>query len=509
VARAGVGALVGLNAEFGGVTQELPLCSQRTLLPTSPPRHHQVNEHSVDVRLTQGFRASFVEPLAQVGARAAAAYGTAGPGAAPLLASCPDCSCVVVEHTEGAATGPDGRPLPATSDCWVDEPSERTDSLVSAVGRAASAAAAGAFEDLRSSPSGSTTTGSGPPTVVSCDSATCAAAGAWGAPVAVAARVEEASDCEREAAAGGADALTSGSDVDQTPERSKHRQAAAAAVAVGEGAGAAPAGALIKQQPASSEQQLQLLLQQQVLHAHQRRSRHHPEIQLTSQQQQQLVQQQQERHRDGRRNPLDAAVLASPSGLTALCLERPLHPPRCEWELDPRKVLVGRRLAVGGFAEVFIGKYEVGQRGGVGVGVGVGCSWGRVGVACWKMGTRQELGAFRRSSCPKRQCVPPHSLPPPIPPTGHRRRGQAPPRARRRHCGALCRRGGDAGARAAPQPDPLHRVLHDAGALHRAGGSGAWAGGGWVSGACESIAFSRFEHFGCTWSRPTGELPNP
>jgi len=34
---------------------------------------------------------------------------------------------------------------------------------------------------------------------------------------------------------------------------------------------------------------------------------------------------------------------------------------RCEWELDPRKVLVGRRLAVGGFAEVFLGKYEVRQ----------------------------------------------------------------------------------------------------------------------------------------------------
>ncbi|WIA13712.1 hypothetical protein OEZ85_007265 [Tetradesmus obliquus] len=32
--------------------------------------------------------------------------------------------------------------------------------------------------------------------------------------------------------------------------------------------------------------------------------------------------------------------------------------PRCEWELDPRQVLVGRRLAVGGFAEVFLGKYE-------------------------------------------------------------------------------------------------------------------------------------------------------
>jgi glycerate kinase len=36
--------------------------------------------------------------------------------------------------------------------------------------------------------------------------------------------------------------------------------------------------------------------------------------------------------------------------------------PRCEWELDPRKVLVGRRLAVGGFAEVFLGKYEVSVR---------------------------------------------------------------------------------------------------------------------------------------------------
>jgi hypothetical protein len=45
---------------------------------------------------------------------------------------------------------------------------------------------------------------------------------------------------------------------------------------------------------------------------------------------------------------------------------------RCEWELDPRKVLVGRRLAVGGFAEVFLGKYEV--------------SWG------WQGGDRAALG---------------------------------------------------------------------------------------------------------------------
>jgi hypothetical protein len=35
--------------------------------------------------------------------------------------------------------------------------------------------------------------------------------------------------------------------------------------------------------------------------------------------------------------------------------------PRCEWELDPSKVLIGRRLAVGGFAEVFLGKYEVSE----------------------------------------------------------------------------------------------------------------------------------------------------
>jgi hypothetical protein len=29
------------------------------------------------------------------------------------------------------------------------------------------------------------------------------------------------------------------------------------------------------------------------------------------------------------------------------------------WEMDPHKVLLGHRLAVGGFAEVFVGKYEV------------------------------------------------------------------------------------------------------------------------------------------------------
>lgn len=32
--------------------------------------------------------------------------------------------------------------------------------------------------------------------------------------------------------------------------------------------------------------------------------------------------------------------------------------PRSEWELDPSKIIIGRRLAVGGFGEVFVAKYE-------------------------------------------------------------------------------------------------------------------------------------------------------
>ena len=29
------------------------------------------------------------------------------------------------------------------------------------------------------------------------------------------------------------------------------------------------------------------------------------------------------------------------------------------WEVDPNQVIMGDRIAIGGFAEVFIGKYEV------------------------------------------------------------------------------------------------------------------------------------------------------
>lgn len=60
--------------------------------------------------------------------------------------------------------------------------------------------------------------------------------------------------------------------------------------------------------------------------------------------------------------------------------------PRCEWELDPRQVLVGRRLAVGGFAEVFLGKYEVSERL-------AGCCTGLCTQAL------QDFGAVRFSLC--------------------------------------------------------------------------------------------------------------
>jgi hypothetical protein len=318
--------------------------------PTHQPSPHQVNDHAVDVRLTQGFRASFTEPLTQVGARAAAAYGAAAaPGAAaPLLASCPACSCTVVEHTgEEAAAAPDGRPLPATADCWVDEPSDRSASDSSAAVRLASVVTAASEEAGRARG-----VGGGASSMISLDSSCCE--GAPGCAVAAAARVEEASS-EGEPD-GGSDAARSGSDVERGAEGRRR---------------AAPQSG----QPPEQQQQQQQQQQLELPRPHPRRSRHHPEIQLTSQLlqdqrrlHQQHQQQQLERQRAGGAplGPLDAAIVASPAGLTALSIGRPLHAPRCEWELDPRKVLVGRRLAVGGFAEVFIGKYEVSPHSKIG-----------------------------------------------------------------------------------------------------------------------------------------------
>ena len=67
----------------------------------------------------------------------------------------------------------------------------------------------------------------------------------------------------------------------------------------------------------------------------------------------QLEQKQQQREGQGVAGHLSTAPQQQEGQVGAVFSKR------CEWELDPRKVLVGRRLAVGGFAEVFLGKYEV------------------------------------------------------------------------------------------------------------------------------------------------------
>ena len=45
------------------------------------------------------------------------------------------------------------------------------------------------------------------------------------------------------------------------------------------------------------------------------------------------------------------ALSSAPSSTAGMDLRR--------WEVDPKHVILGERLAVGGFAEVFVGKYEV------------------------------------------------------------------------------------------------------------------------------------------------------
>lgn len=51
------------------------------------------------------------------------------------------------------------------------------------------------------------------------------------------------------------------------------------------------------------------------------------------------------------------------------CVEQPstvsssLTPWRgSQWQLDPEQIKIGKRIAVGGFAEVFLGKYQVGSK---------------------------------------------------------------------------------------------------------------------------------------------------
>lgn len=50
----------------------------------------------------------------------------------------------------------------------------------------------------------------------------------------------------------------------------------------------------------------------------------------------------------------DLTFLSGDLGKTGSFLE-----PKCPWEIDPVDVKLGRRIAVGGFAEVFIGNYQV------------------------------------------------------------------------------------------------------------------------------------------------------
>ncbi|GMH35293.1 hypothetical protein BSKO_03161 [Bryopsis sp. KO-2023] len=57
--------------------------------------------------------------------------------------------------------------------------------------------------------------------------------------------------------------------------------------------------------------------------------------------------------REGSREPAGCDVVPS-SGERLISARLPSSP----WELDPRQITVGHRIAVGGFAEVFVGKYE-------------------------------------------------------------------------------------------------------------------------------------------------------
>lgn len=63
------------------------------------------------------------------------------------------------------------------------------------------------------------------------------------------------------------------------------------------------------------------------------------------------------------------ALSSAPSGTAGMDLRR--------WEVDPKHVILGERLAVGGFAEVFVGKYEVRRKYRLGLALrSHASSWG-------------------------------------------------------------------------------------------------------------------------------------
>lgn len=291
----------------------------------------------MDVRVTQGYRASFAEPLSVVGARAGIAYQLSATDAPS-----DGCSCTVTEHTDdGGTTGLDGSGLPSTSECQVDEPGERGSSAVSCGCRQQprvqhGGAAGGSGRGLASADTLRVDLRTG-----EVQQGVCVV------------------EVDGEDVQGGCEP-GSCRRVRDSPRRESPRKDSSYKQGV--------------DAHAEGDAQAPLTDQQH----EQRRSRHRPELPHVQQQQQQqersqLEQQerqvqplQRQQHQPGHQNgplgklsPLHAAVVAAPAGFTALSSGRPPRAPRCEWELDPRRVLVGRRLAVGGFAEVFIGKYEV------------------------------------------------------------------------------------------------------------------------------------------------------
>jgi hypothetical protein len=268
----------------------------------------QVDEHSVDVRLTQGFRAEFAEPLTAIHARAVAAFrrdeaaageggGGAGSGSCRRGAAAA-APCMVVEQPdegEGAAQvlHRKARPIPAACKCWVDEASD-----TASIGAAA-------HRRRGSIPSSGGTTPAGSP------------------PASTGAEARGGSDGSGSDGSGGGEGSSLaptagvGSPADRGASDGPQREEASFSVMLKR-----PQGGRHPQGPAPAQQPAGGAFGQLAF------------------------------------RPLDLA-LAPPVVLSPLGAGRARFAPRCEWELDPRKVLIGRRLAVGGFAEVFIGKYEV------------------------------------------------------------------------------------------------------------------------------------------------------
>ncbi len=131
--------------------------------------------------------------------------------------------------------------------------------------------------------------------------------------------------------------------------------------------------------PQQAQQQAQQAQQQQ--QGHQQQQAQQAQQQQQTQQRQQAQQQQQQAQQSAPlpQSPFGAAAPADTLAAVEAWEQRQAEELRAEerrraaaadaalapYEIDPRDVLVGERLAVGGFAEVFVGRYQV--RGGLGM----------------------------------------------------------------------------------------------------------------------------------------------